>query len=199
LSDLRQQILSTAKNLFIQQGYHGLSMRQIAEALGVSKAALYYYFKDKEELLLAILDSYLDEMEAALQRIQQEQTGAREQIRALVELVLLQPADQRAVIRLSSQEMAQLSKPSRQAVDQAYHRKFLDRIQSILAEGIRRGELRPVDPTVAAWALLGMMYPYFYPAHSRDLLPPVEVVEHLVSIFLDGVASQPSAAQAHAQ
>lgn len=192
MSDLRRQILSTAKNLFIQQGYHGLSMRQIAEALGVSKAALYYHFRDKEELLLAILDSYLDEMEAALQRIQQEQTGTRQQIRALVELVLLQPADQRAVIRLSSQEMAQLSKPSRQAFDQAYHRKFLDRIQSILAEGIRRGELRPVDPTVAAWALLGMMYPYFYPAHSRDLLPPVEVVEHLVSIFLDGVAN-PSA------
>lgn len=192
MSDLRQQILFTAKNLFIQQGYHGLSMRQIAESLGVSKAALYYHFRDKEELLLAILDSYLDEMEAALQRIQQEQARARQQIRALVELVLLQPADQRAVIRLSSQEMAQLSKPSRQAFDQAYHRKFLDRIQSILAEGIRRGELRPIDPTVAAWALLGMMYPYFYPAHSRDLLPPVEVVEHLVSIFLDGVAS-PSA------
>jgi DNA-binding transcriptional regulator YbjK len=55
VSDLRQQILSTAKILFIQQGYHGLSMRQIAEALGVSKAALYYYFRDKEELLIFTL------------------------------------------------------------------------------------------------------------------------------------------------
>ena len=192
MSDLRQQILITAKNLFIQQGYHGLSMRQIAEALGVSKAALYYYFRDKEELLLAILDSYLDEMEAALQRIQQEQIGARQQIRALVDLILLQPADQRAVIRLSSQEMSQLSLPARQAFDRAYHRKFLDRIRSILSEGMQSGELQTVDPTVAAWALLGMMYPYFYPAHSRDLLPPVEVAEHLVHIFLDGVARPPT-------
>jgi AcrR family transcriptional regulator len=192
VSDLRQQILSTAKNLFIQQGYHGLSMREIAEALGVSKAALYYHFRDKEELLLAILDAYLDEMEAALMFIQREQVGARRQIRALVELILQQPADQRAVIRLSSQEMAQLSLPARQSFDQAYHRKFLDRIRSILSDGIQSGELRPVHPTVAAWALLGMMYPYFYPAHSSDLLPPVEVAESLVNIFLDGVSYPPN-------
>ena len=192
MSDLRQQILFTAKNLFIQQGYHGLSMRQIAETIGVSKAALYYHFRDKEELLLAILDSYLDEIEAELQRIQKEQTDARQRIRAMVEMILLQPANQRAVIRLSSQEMAQLSLPARQAFDQSYHRKFIDRIRSIFWEGMQSGELRPVDPTVAAWALLGMMYPYFYPAHSSDLLPPVEVSEHLVKIFLDGVAQPPA-------
>jgi TetR/AcrR family transcriptional regulator, cholesterol catabolism regulator len=188
VSDLRQQILSTAKILFIQQGYHGMSMRQIAEALGVSKAALYYHFHDKEELLLAILDSFLDEMETALERIRQEQIGAWRQIQALVELILFQPADQRAVIRLSSQEMAQLSLPARQAFDRAYHRKFIDPIRLILQEGIQSGELRPVDPAVATWALLGMMYPYFYPAHSSDLLPPAEVAERLANIFLDGVA-----------
>lgn len=188
MSDLRQQILSTAKILFIQQGYHGMSMRQIAEALGVSKAALYYHFHDKEELLLAILDSFLDEMETALERIRQEQIGAWRQIHALVELILFQPADQRAVIRLSSQEMDQLSLPARQAFDRAYHRKFIDPIRLILQEGIQSGELRPVDPAVATWALLGMMYPYFYPAHSSDLLPPAEVAERLANIFLDGVA-----------
>ena len=191
LSDLRQQILFTAKNLFIQQGYHGLSMRQIAEALGVSKAALYYHFRDKEELFLAILDSYLDEIEAELQRIQLEQVGARQRIRAMVEMILLQPAEQRAVIRLSSQEMAQLSQPARQAFDRAYHRKFIDRIRAILQEGMQSGELRPVNPTLAAWALLGMLYPYFYPAHSSDLQPPVEVAEYLVSIFMDGMAQSP--------
>ncbi len=44
--DLREAILATAKNLFSQQGYHGLAMRQISESLGVAKSALYYHFKD---------------------------------------------------------------------------------------------------------------------------------------------------------
>jgi AcrR family transcriptional regulator len=145
----------------------------------------------KEELFLAILVSYLDEIEAELQRIQQEQAGARQRIRAMVVMILLQPAEQRAVIRLSSQEMSQLSSPARQAFDRAYHRKFIDRIQAILQEGMRSGELRPVDPNLAAWALLGMLYPYFYPAHTSDVQPAVEVAAQLVRIFLDGIAQSP--------
>ena len=45
----RQEILAQARHLFLEQGYHGLAMRSIAEAVGVTKAALYYHFKDKEE------------------------------------------------------------------------------------------------------------------------------------------------------
>jgi AcrR family transcriptional regulator len=188
LNDLREQILSTAKRLFIQQGYYGLAMRQIAEALGVSKAALYYHFKDKEELLLAILDSYLDEMEADLARIQGEHTSARQRVQTLVKMILSQPAEQRAVIRLSSQEMAHLSEPARQAFNSAYHRKFINHIVSILQAGMSSGELRRMDANVATWALLGMMYPYFYPAHSSDLPPAMEVAERLADIYLDGLA-----------
>ena len=70
---LREQILISAKSLFIQQGYHGLAMRQISEELGVSKAALYYHFKDKEELFLAILRGNLDELERAIDDIQSKQ------------------------------------------------------------------------------------------------------------------------------
>ena len=72
---LREQILVAAKRLFIEQGYHGLAMRQISEAVGVSKAALYYHFKDKEELFLAILSSNLDEIEQAIDLIHAKLDG----------------------------------------------------------------------------------------------------------------------------
>ena len=61
MSDLHFQIITAAKPLMVDQGYRGLSMREIAEAVGVSKAALYYHFQDKEQLLLAILESNLAE------------------------------------------------------------------------------------------------------------------------------------------
>ena len=60
--DLHNEILEAARGLFIAQGYRGLSMREIASVLGVSKPALYYHFKDKEELFLAILTAYLEEL-----------------------------------------------------------------------------------------------------------------------------------------
>ena len=85
---VREEILKTAMRMFIEQGYHGLAMRQISEAVGVSKAALYYYFKDKEELFLAILSNYLDEMEASIDTIRAGTESSTEQIRRFVEAVL---------------------------------------------------------------------------------------------------------------
>jgi AcrR family transcriptional regulator len=185
--DLREEILLVAKHLFIEQGYHGLSMRQIAEAVGVSKAALYYHFRDKEELFLAILEIYLDEIEAILDRVRAQGTTCRQQISALVEAILSQPAEQRAVIRLASQEMSRLNAEARQAFNETYHKKFIDKIQAILKVGVESGELKPLDTGVATWALLGMMYPYFYPAHSYDVPSPSDVAEQLLEIYLDGV------------
>jgi AcrR family transcriptional regulator len=187
--DLRQQILSTATRLFIQYGYHGLSMRQISEALNVSKAALYYHFKDKEELYLAVLETYLDEMKLALDQILAESTSSKEKIRRFVEYVLAQPTEQRAIIRLASQEMGHLSAPTRQAFNLIYHQKFLGKIETIFITGIEQGELKKVNPEVATWALLGMMYPYFYPAHSGNGALSKETVQDIITIYLEGISS----------
>ncbi len=50
----RERILDAALELFVTQGYDGTSLRQIAEQLGVTKAALYYHFESKEDILLAL-------------------------------------------------------------------------------------------------------------------------------------------------
>ncbi len=53
-TDTRQRILSVALDLFTDQGYDGTSLREIAERLGVTKAALYYHFESKEDILMAL-------------------------------------------------------------------------------------------------------------------------------------------------
>jgi AcrR family transcriptional regulator len=52
--DTRERILDVALDLFTEQGYDGTSLRQIAEQLGVTKAALYYHFESKEDILMAL-------------------------------------------------------------------------------------------------------------------------------------------------
>ena len=185
---LREQILSTAKSLFIQQGYHGLAMRQISDALGVSKAALYYHFKDKEELFLAILSVNMNEIESAIDLIQAREVSCGEKITLFVEYVLKQPTEQRAMIRLASQEMSQLSAISRKKFDKTYHDQFTGKLQAIFEAGVENGEFRPIDPAIATWALLGIMYPYFYPAHSGATPVRAEIIQQIISIYMDGVA-----------
>ena len=50
-SDTRQRILDVALDLFTEQGYDGTSLREIAEQLGITKAAIYYHFESKEDIL----------------------------------------------------------------------------------------------------------------------------------------------------
>lgn len=187
--DLSQKILETAKNLFVEKGYHGMSMREISDALGVSKAALYYYFKDKEELFLAILKIYLDEMSGTLDHISAEPVPNAEKIRLFVEYVLTQPAEQRATIRLASQEINQLSPETRRIFSSIYRDKFINKLQAILQEGMDQGDFRKMPGEFSVWALLGIMFPYFYPSHATDSSIPPETIHEVVRIFLHGISS----------
>jgi AcrR family transcriptional regulator len=53
-ADTRERILDVALELFTEQGFDGTSLREIAERLGVTKAALYYHFESKDDILLAL-------------------------------------------------------------------------------------------------------------------------------------------------
>jgi len=56
MADTRQEILDAALVLFADQGYDKTSLREIAEEVGVTKAALYYHFRSKEDILLALVE-----------------------------------------------------------------------------------------------------------------------------------------------
>ncbi|HWQ83588.1 MAG TPA: TetR/AcrR family transcriptional regulator [Anaerolineales bacterium] len=185
---LRQEILTTARGLFIEYGYRGLSMSVLARAVGVSKAALYYHFQDKEQLFLAVLNELLDEIEILVDQAISDQTDSRLQIQLLVKLILSRPRDERAAIRLASQEMAYISTEASQIFYRQYQEKFIGKIEGIISSGIRAGELRPVDPSLATWALLGMMFPYFYPAQAGESPLSKTIPEQLLAIYLGGLA-----------
>jgi len=55
-TDTRERILATASGLFAERGFAGTSIRDISDALGVTKAALYYHFASKDDILRAIVD-----------------------------------------------------------------------------------------------------------------------------------------------
>jgi AcrR family transcriptional regulator len=165
-------------------------MREIAEAVGVSKAGLYYHFKDKESLFLAILTGNLERIESFIQDARGAGGTARDQISHMVRAIFEQAPDQRAIIRLASQEMAHLSREARIEFGRLYCEKLIGQVEDILGAGVAAGELRTMDVGLATWVLLGTMYPFFYPAHERELGSPDEAIKLMLSIFFDGVTAQ---------
>ncbi len=65
-SDSAQRVLDAALELFAEQGFEGTSLQQIADRLGVTKAAVYYHFRTKDELLAALVEPAFDELHALL-------------------------------------------------------------------------------------------------------------------------------------
>jgi AcrR family transcriptional regulator len=89
-ADTRQRILDVALELFAEQGYEKTSLREIAERLDVTKAALYYHFASKEALLAGIVDSLVepaDELVAWSQTQPRTTEFRREYLRRLAELL----------------------------------------------------------------------------------------------------------------
>jgi AcrR family transcriptional regulator len=189
-TDIRERIIQEATSLFVARGYHGISMREIAEAVGISKAGLYYHFRDKETLFLTILTANLKRVGSVISDARSAGVTTRDQISRMVQAILEQEPDQRAIIRLASQEMEHLSQEARAEFDFLYREKFISQVDNILQAGVAGGELRAIDVGLSTWVLLGMMYPFFYPAHERELGSADEAIELMLIIFFDGAAAK---------
>jgi AcrR family transcriptional regulator len=80
--DTRARIQQVAVALFAEQGYEKTSLREIAERLGVTKAALYYHFKSKEDIVRSLVEDYFGQIDAlvAWARAQPAGAGTRAEI-----------------------------------------------------------------------------------------------------------------------
>ena len=81
----REHILTQAAELFARAGYAATSMNEVAQACGLSKPALYHYFKDKNALLLEICEAHITRLIALVDEVDQLALAAEPRLRALVE------------------------------------------------------------------------------------------------------------------
>jgi AcrR family transcriptional regulator len=87
----RARVQQVALELFAEQGYEKTSLREIAERLGVTKAALYYHFKSKEDIVHSLTDDYFDQVDELLEWARQQprtEATRREVLERYVEIVM---------------------------------------------------------------------------------------------------------------
>lgn len=185
-NELHKQILTISAKLFVERGYKGLSMREIAEALGVSKASLYYHFKDKEDLFLAILVESIEQLGALVRSAKQVEGTSREKIRFFFYKVAKDKTQRRGVMRLAEHDAVHLSKESQRKMRELYYENFPAQLEDILREGQKSGELRDFDLKQAARVLPGLALPLLS-TKKKDLDETVDLLE---SIFFEGVLSK---------
>lgn len=178
----RARILTEAARLFVASGYHGVSMREVAAAVGVTKPALYHHYADKEALFLAMLEGTLDGLSRLVGHAQ-AQAGVRAQLETLVGDLLASAPEQRVGLQLAG-ELRHVSPQRRAAFEDEYRRVWMGGLSRMIDEASRRGELRAdLPPAVLTRALLALLYPLVTGAPPAD---PHGTARALLSVYLDG-------------
>jgi AcrR family transcriptional regulator len=145
--------MKSAARAFRRLGYHGATVEQIAAALNMNKSNLYYYFKNKEEILFACHQYSLDQLLALLDRIHDAGVAPDEKLRVLIVAFVHTILDELHGTALFLQLEA-LSAAHLKAVI-ARRDRFDRGMRRVIEEGIATGAFAPGDAKLLAFAILG--------------------------------------------
>lgn len=158
LKERDDAILDTARALFLEDGYYGLTMERIAGRCGLSKGTMYHYFTCKEEIVIALADKAFRQRTELMRRGALFQGETRERIlavgEAVVLFVLLNPGESR-IIHAAMGTLREKTPPLRlQSLVQA-EQEQLGILRGVIEEAMARGDLALTSGTSVDEILLG--------------------------------------------
>lgn len=152
----QQNIVAAAAELFARNGFGATSLEDIATSLGVTKGALYYHVKNKEEILRLIFLQVLNVSEEPLRRISQSQISPAEKLARAITHHTAVAADGSPQMTVFYREHVHLTGPFSREITtrkKAYERLF----EQIIEEGIEAGVFKSnLDPKIVTFGILGM-------------------------------------------
>ncbi len=190
-------IIKGAARLFSERGFDGVSMRDIADAAGVSKANIYHHFASKQALYVAVLSARAAETRALLEELSEREVPFAERARRFVSAHLASILEHSQTFRLLLRES--LSEDDRQAralADDVVGENF-QRLVTILRDGQRAGVIRSdFDPALCATLLVGANVFFFQAQRILSHIPevtfandPARYAAGSTDIFLRGLLS----------
>lgn len=151
----REQILEAALEVIVEKGYEKSRMDDIVRVAGLSKGAIYWYYKSKKEVYLSLVNHWVFKYSVTLNHIVEENQPAADQLRELFQFFVNQyqtnPQPFKAMMEFWS--LAARDEDVRIKMQKVYT-EFLNLIENILAKGVESGEFDPLDTKIAALSIM---------------------------------------------
>ena len=153
VSEKKREILEAASRVFRRKGLHAAGMRDIAAELEMAVGNLYYYFRDKEDLLAFIQQTTLSSLQSLAARVEALEQRADKKLWLLIagHITLLNEVIPGSLAHLEVEALGEERRRPIQEGRDGYERTF----RRLIDEGIATGVFRPSDPKVAELAILG--------------------------------------------
>jgi TetR/AcrR family transcriptional regulator, cholesterol catabolism regulator len=187
----QEQIYFEAARLFVEKGFDGASMSDLAKAVGVTKAGLYHFVESKEELLYTIMSFGMDRLAETVTDPGRAIADPYERLETMVRLHVRNIGEAQTEhgnpITMVVNESAGLSDEHRAEID-ARKRDYVDLMRHTLDELSAAGRLREgMDTTVAAFSLIGMVIWITHWHRPGGRLSFEAVEDQLVGLALNAV------------
>lgn len=181
----RQAVLQAAAQLFNEKGFHATSLDDIAARLHVTKPTLYYYVKNKDEILLQCVRQGLDLMLAGIEDSRAAGGHAIDQLMACMRVyahIVTEPFGM-CLIRVGDEQVPPEPRMELRRLKAAIDHEF----RRLVAAGVEEGSLAPCDPKMTAFVIAGglsWIARWYQPGgeYSAD-----QVAEQCIATLLQGV------------
>jgi AcrR family transcriptional regulator len=182
----RDKIIEVAAELFGEKGYSATSIRDISQSLKVSIATLYYYFKNKEDLLFTIIDSIGNDLLLMLKKAQAASDDPLEGLREMLSRHITMTEKKKNRVKVYVEEQHNLSKRFKKIIYKQ-HREIYDVYVNQLRELKRLGIVAPESLSVTAFAMFGMINWCYRWYRADGSLSIEDVAKRLIDLLFNGI------------
>ncbi|MBN1101908.1 MAG: TetR/AcrR family transcriptional regulator [Deltaproteobacteria bacterium] len=183
-------LLRAGLGLFAERGYASTSVREIVDQAGVTKPVLYYYFKSKEGLFCAILDSAAAMQGRLLAEVLEVPGTVQERLLGLCRRIYEGVMEHQSLFRLIHNLLFGPPQGAPSYDLQVFHKGMAEVIKTIYLEGVARGEVGKEDAEEVAGLVLGLidfcLHVDFFDLESSDPERP----ERLLKLAFRGIGGQ---------
>ena len=192
--ETRQQILEVARELFLSKGYKGVSMKEVAEEVQVTSAALYYHFPGgKQDLFFNIIQKMLEDWTQGAILATAHSQGLQEELIQLTQYLLTLPMDRFSILARDIHENVLDRDAQRVALEKMQH-VFVQHVADLFQQAIDAGEIdREIPAEVLATMYEGMSISLLRSQHLKiggvERYNAEQLAGFVVSVLLQGIAS----------
>lgn len=183
----REAVLRTAVQLFLEQGYHRVTLNEVAERLNITKPALYNYFRGKDEILFECWSMGAELVESVIVEINAGGGSGLARLRRLVHAYaeLMATDFGASLVRFDLRDLADQNARVAGAAKKRIDATF----RSYIAAGIADGSIKRRDPKLAAFAIAGSLNWIGHWYRRDGGMSPSEIADEFTNLLTEGLAA----------
>jgi AcrR family transcriptional regulator len=185
----KKEIIDVASQLFKEKGYNAVSMRDIAQEMGIKAASLYNHITGKQEILSTIILEVAEKFTNGMKKVMMEKSSSILKIQKIIELhigITINYSEGMATLNNDWMHLNDTDRKEFIKMREQYEESF----RQIIKQGIKDQEIQPRHPEVILFSILSTLRTLYLWYQKRGKLDANILKKDMVEVFLNGIVNK---------